>query len=298
MVPPSEAALDTRAAELVCETDRDGNALEGLVFEDEDHLLFVSAPSCHVSRLELSTGRIETICELPAGSHPAGLRIASDGSYYVACLGPESGGFIAHVSHAGALEHLLFEGAGFHIDDVLFDGRGGLFFTDMNGSASRPTGGIYHVAHIGGALEPVLANVCMANGIALEPDGRTLWATAMGSGTLYRLQLSEDLSHIEPYGTSMPYSFIGCNGPDSCELDHAGNLYVALFNQGRYLVFAPNGVPRGQIVIPGREDGRMLWTTHSAERPGTDEIYVCASDEQSGVSAIYRARSYAAAPAE
>lgn len=295
-IPPQESLLETVTAELVCEIDRGGNALEGLIFEDADHLLFVSAPDCRLARLDLRTAAVETICVLPTGSHPAGLRIAADGRYYVACLGPDSGGFIAVISPEGAIERLLFDGAGYHIDDVVFDGRGGFFFSDMGGSAQCPTGGVYHVSEPGATVEPVLTNRCMANGIALEPDGHTLWVTEFGAGILYRLRLQDDLATIEPYGTSMPYSFIGCGGCDSCELDAAGNLYVAIFGQGRYLVFAPNGVPRGQIAIPGRDRGRMLMTTHAAMRPGTDEVYVCASDEQSGLSAIYMAHGYTVQP--
>ena len=58
------------------------------------------------------------------------------------------------------------------------------------------------------------------------------------------------------------YYFTGHEGPDSCCIDSDDNLYVAMYGQGRVLVFNKRGYPIGQILMPGRDDGKMLRTTH------------------------------------
>lgn len=298
-LPPAERSLETVTAELVCIVDRGFNALEGTVFDEEGNLLFVSAPDCRVLKLSMETGAVEVVARIPKGAHPAGLDIAPDGRLFVACLGtPADGGFIAVVDRATAsIEHLLFEGRGFHIDDVLFEGDGGFYMSDMAGSAQDPSGGVYHVRADLETVEPVFTRRVMANGIALSSDERTLWVTELGANTLWRLGLAEDRVSIEPYATARLYQFTGGNGCDSCTLDAAGNLYVALFGQGRFIVFAPNGVPFRQVVVPGRAEGRMLETTHIAMRPGTDELYLCTGDGQTGETAIYRAPGLCVEPA-
>lgn len=63
--------------------------------------------------------------------------------------------------------------------------------------------------------------------------------------------------------------------------------------QGRFLVFNPNGFPIGNILLPGREHGDMLKSTHAALRPGSDDIYLCSADLETGTSAIFVAKAYA-----
>ena len=67
---------------------------------------------------------------------------------------------------------------------------------------------------------------------------------------------------IQPFGATIPYYFTGHEGPDSCCIDSDDNLYVAMYGQGRVLVFNKRGYPIGQILIPGRDEGHMLRSTH------------------------------------
>lgn len=61
------------------------------------------------------------------------------------------------------------------------------------------------------------------------------------------------------------------------------------------MIFNKHGFPIGQILIPDRKEGRMMTSTHVAIRPGTKEAYICTTDSESGVAAIYRAGVYATA---
>ena len=49
---------------------------------------------------------------------------------------------------------------------------------------------------------------------------------------------------------------------DSVCIDSDDNLYVAMYGQGRVLVFNKRGYPIGQILMPGRDEGKMLRSTH------------------------------------
>ena len=61
---------------------------------------------------------------------------------------------------------------------------------------------------------------------------------------------------IAPFGATIPYYFTGHEGPDSVCIDSDDNLYVAMYGQGRVLVFNKRGYPIGQILMPGRDEGK------------------------------------------
>jgi lactonase len=134
----------------------------------------------------------------------------------------------------------------------------------------------------------------MANGVALSPDGKELWATEFSRNLLHRVELAE-ATKIGPFGTAVAYHFTG-PAPDSMRADNDGNLYVAIYGQGRVLVFNRNGIPIGQVLLPGREEGHNLSSTSMAIRPGTDDLYIVTNDGKGGQGAtIFHARAFTTA---
>lgn len=138
---------------------------------------------------------------------------------------------------------------------------------------------------------PVLPGMAVANGIALSEDGHTLWATEFASNRLHRVALSAPAT-IAPFGTAVPYHFIGGH-PDSARTDSAGNVYVALYPQGRVLVFNRRGLPVAQILLPGRDHGHNLHSTSIVIQPGTDDLYIVSNDGEQGDRGawIFRAKA-------
>ena len=65
------------------------------------------------------------------------------------------------------------------------------------------------------------------------------------------VELEEDHVHIPPFGAFVCHYFEGMSGPDSCCIDAEGNLYVALFEQGAYLIFDLQGVYLNELEVPG-----------------------------------------------
>lgn len=145
-----------------------------------------------------------------------------------------------------------------------------------------------------GTITPVLPRPAMANGVVLSPDGKALWATEFSRNFLHRVELA-DATTPAPFGTAVAYHFTG-PAPDSMRVDSDGNLYVAVYGQGRVLVFNRNGIPIGRVLLPGREGGHNLRSTSLAIRPGTDDLSIVTSDGNGGQGAtIFHAEAFAKA---
>ena len=132
----------------------------------------------------------------------------------------------------------------------------------------------------------------MANGVARSPDGKQLWATEFGRNLLHRIELA-DATTITPLGSAIAYQFTG-PAPDSMRADADGNVYVAVYGQGRVLAFNPNGIPIGQVLLPGREQGHNLQSTSMAIRPRTNDLYIVTNDGNGGQGAtIFHTTAFA-----
>ncbi len=172
--------------------------------------------------------------------------------------------------------------------------HGGIYFSDFRGISTEPKGGAYYVSPDFKTITPVLPHLAMANGIALSPGGTELWITEFARNLLHRVVLAAPVD-IAPVGTAISYHFIG-PAPDSMRADSDGNLYVAIYGQGRVLAFNKNGIPIGQILLPARDEGHNLQSTSMAIRPGTNDVYIVTSDGNGGQGAtIFHAKVFAKA---
>jgi lactonase len=290
-LPASERNLPTVTAEPYFKVSDKAFAIEGPSFDRQGNLLFVDIYGGRLLRLspklELST--VYTDNKLT----PAGVAIHRDGRVFLAGVGDFKTGAVVAVDPDGRNPTtIIAPGAGYVPDDLVFDDRGGFYFTDFKGSATSPTGGVYYVTPDFKTTTPILPNMAMANGVALSPDDKTLWATEFSAGRLHRVDLTGP-GAIAHFGTSTPYQFVG-RSPDSMRTDADGNIYVAIYHQARILVLNPTGVPIGQILIPGREGHHFLKTTSLAFKPGTRELYIVARDELGDRGTmIFRARGFA-----
>jgi lactonase len=82
------------------------------------------------------------------------------------------------------------------------------------------------------------------------------------------------------------YYSAGSPGPDSNKVDSDGNLYQCIMGQGRIVVLNAQGIPVASVIIPGRDEGKLLRTTNLAFKPGTAEGYITTSGR--GGAWIYR----------
>ena len=84
---------------------------------------------------------------------------------------------------------ILAPEAGYVPNDLVFDPQGGLYMSDFRGTSTLALGGVYYFPPALDTMAPVLPGLCMANGVALSPDGKVLWSTEFGAGRLHRAEL-------------------------------------------------------------------------------------------------------------
>jgi lactonase len=290
-IPQADINLPTITAQPWFKVSSEGLQLEGASFDRQGNLLFVEVFSGQVFKLT-TEGKLEVIVQKnELGS--AGLAIHKDGRLFVAGLGnfKDTGNLTVYSPDGSGKQEIIAANQHYLIDDLVFDSTGGFYFTDFKGTSTEPTGGVYYVPADLKSVLPILPNLAIANGIALSPDGKTLWVTEFATGLLHRIEL-KDAHTIAPFGESVVYRFNGPS-PDSMRVDQDGNLYVAMYTQGRVMVLNPNGLPIGQILLPDRESGHFLRSTSLAIKPGTNELYLVASDGESGKgSAVFRANGF------
>lgn len=297
-IPACERDLPTVTAEPFYKVADKPMALEGPAFDRQGNLLFVEIYGGRLLRLSPDR-RLDTVFT-EENLNPSGVAIHKDGRIFVAACGAknsrgyfDAGSVIAMNPDGSQRQTILAPHAGYVANDLVFDSHGGFYLSDFRGSSTRAEGGVYYFAPDLKTITPVLPGLCMANGVALGPNGKVLWATEFGACRLHRAELSGP-GRISQSGASVPYQFIG-PGPDSMRADSDGNVYVAMNRQGRILVFSSYGIPIGQILLPGRERDHFLRCTSLALTPGSRDLFIVARDEVGGGGTmIFKARGLAA----
>ena len=152
-------------------------------------------------------------------------------------------------------------------NDVTIAADGTVYFTDPNYQrANRPDEmsgmtGVFRVRD--GVVELVDGTLAQPNGIALAPDGATLYVAATATNQIFRYPIDPD----GRIGARTPFATIST--PDGVTVDCAGNLYWVSNNEGVIHVFAPDGRRLGTIsagrnstnVAFGGPDRRTLFIT-------------------------------------
>lgn len=293
-----ENQLQTVTAEPWLEISKEALQLEGLCFDREGNLYLLEVFGGRVFKVSLPEKTIETVFGENT-MNPAAIKIHKDGRLFLCVLGDlnssiGSGGVYAIQPDGSNMEEIIAPREKYAVDDMVFDRKGGFYFTDFRGHHFDPLGGVYYVSPDFNSVTPIAKNLASPNGISLSKDEKSLWITETNANRLNRIELLDDGVTIAPYGSSVPYYFSGYDGPDSCCIDTDDNLYVAMYEQGRVLVFNKNGCPIGQILLPGRENGHMLRSTHPAFIPETNELIICSNDPVGGGGSwLFRAKGFA-----
>jgi lactonase len=293
-IPPSERNLQTVVAEPWFKVSDTPMVLEGACFDRNGDLLFTDVYDGRVLRLTSEKQLSVVFTKDKLG--PGGLAIHKDGRIFITGVGDlrGSGSIVAIAPDGSAMQTIVPVSAGYLPNDLVFDRNGGFYFSDFRGASTDPRGGVYYVPPDRKTITPVLPHISEANGIALSPDGNRLWTTEFGSNRLLRTDL-ESPAQIALIGTAVPYYFTGA-APDSMRVDSDGNVYVAMYSQGRVLVFNRDGIPIGQVPLPGRDEGHNLQSTSMAIKPGTNDLYIVTNDGNEGQGAtIFHSEVFAKA---
>lgn len=289
-IPAAERGLKTETAKRWLRVSDEQQELEGAAFGFDGRLYFCNENLCSVMKVTKDK-KIEKVLTLD-GYLPGGVAFGSDGRMYVAALNTQEGrGFVASVKPDGMdFRYEVPVEAGYVPNDLALDSRGGFYFSDFKGSDAEPTGGVYYAAP-DRKVTPVIKNLAKANGVALSPDESVLWATEFERGRLHRAIL-EAPAKVWDLGRYVAYNFIG-PAPDSMRADADGNVYVAMYWQGRVMIFNKNGIPIGQALLEDRGDAQIA-STSLAINPDRKEMYIVGRVIKKGEGAwIYKSPSFA-----
>lgn len=221
-------------------------------------------------------GQVEVVATLGGG--PNGAAIGPDGACYVANNGGFSwrrdpqgllfpagaatdrpAGRIDRVDlGSGRFETLYAECNGIPLsapNDLVFDDRGGFYFTD-NGrhlTRNRDFGGLYYARADGSSITEVVFPLDSPNGVALSPDGKTVYVAL----TTWRMLLAFPIlapGRVEHAPGFIPGRVVASVGGldlfDSMAVDDAGNLNVATVVNGGVLTVAPDGKVVARTAMP------------------------------------------------
>jgi len=133
-------------------------------------------------------------------------------------------------------------------NDLAFDVYGNLYFTDPGSSTlDNRTGDLYLYSQTG-ELVRLDRGYAMCNGIAVGPDGKTLYMDETLTRRVYRFELESD---GEVRDRAVFAELQGGLGPDGMAFDVEGNLYVAHWGKGCVAVLDPEGELIGELPTIG-----------------------------------------------
>jgi len=215
--------------------------LEGPVFDRHGNLYVTDIPFGRIFRID-PQGEWELVAEWDG--EPNGLKFLDDRHLLVADY---RNGLMACDVTTGDVRPYLerrnserFKG----VNDLVFDGRGNLYFTDQGQTGLHdPTGCLYRLTP-DGRLDRLLDKVPSPNGVALSPDERVLYLGVTRANQVWRVPLLADgsVAKVGAFFTSY-----GPSGPDGLAVDERGRVIVA--NPGLGVVWVLNTRAEPELVL-------------------------------------------------
>ena len=254
---------------------------EGPIALADGSVLLVEIARGTLSRVT-PDGRITVVADLGGG--PNGAAIGPDGAVYVCNNGgfrwgteadgthrpvgqadDYSGGRIERVDlGTGHFERLYDTVGGLALrgpNDIVFDAHGGFYFTDLGKvrDTELDRGGIFYGQPGGTAVHAIARPVMTPNGIALSPDGATLYYAETEGARLWAFDVTgpgrvERAPWPSPTGARLIAASPGGHWQrfDSMAVDALGNLCIATLMHGGITIVSPDGSMTSHVPLPDR----------------------------------------------
>jgi gluconolactonase len=133
-------------------------------------------------------------------------------------------------------------------NDIVFDGDGGFWFTDLGKARERDRdqGGIYYARADGSLIREVVHPILTPNGIGLSPDDKVVYVAETEGGRLWAFDIvgPGEIARA-PWPSPHGGRFVGAMGVyqrfDSLAVEACGNVCVATLANPCITVIAPDG---------------------------------------------------------
>lgn len=136
---------------------------------------------------------------------------------------------------------------GNRLNDAVVGAAGRIWFGSMDDGEEAATGRLY--VHDGGRVrDSGLAPVCITNGPAVAPDGRTLYHTDTLGRVIHAVPLRDDGTLGSPRVFAQIDAADGW--PDGCTVDAEGGLWTGLWGGWRARRYAPDGLVDREVRFP------------------------------------------------
>jgi lactonase len=175
-----------------------------------------------------------------------------------------------------------FKDRAFKPNDLCFDNRGNIYFSDFVGTPAKPTGAIYRLdaAEDYSVLHVTADELCTPNGVSFSPDFSILWTSESLRNDVTRVAITPDGNRHPHFSAQLAtYHNSGYPHVDSNSVDADGNVYQAIMEGGRAIVLNDQGIPTHNILLSDRDEGLRMKTPNLAIRPGKSEGYMVACGE-------------------
>lgn len=235
--------------------------IEGINVDAEGTLWMVGYLAGEILRVEGD----QCVAVGEAGGAPNGAKFDADGNLIVA---DREQGLMSVDTETGERTLLVsqikteqFRG----LNDLAIDDEGGIYFTEPYGSnAIDRTGRVFYLPPGEGVQPQVFLNgMSFPNGVAISPDGETVYVAEFGQN---RIIAAPRVNPASIHG--IPYVFArmeGGTGPDGLTVDADGNVYAAHFGAGEVVIYDVQGFEYGKLRLP---EGAANFTTNLALHNG------------------------------
>ena len=257
--------------------------IEGPMWK-EGKLWFSDVRMDKVRTYDPKTGKVTVILNDSGGVKNAppdknfgsnGMITDKDGSILLTRM---AAGTIEKMGDKGGLKPFLSKYQGKRLNspnDLVFGPDGALWFTDppyglekMDADPKKELKFNAVWRYAGGKLTPVITDMAAPNGIALSPDGKTLYVSNSQPDMhlrAYDVGADGKLSNMRKL-ISWPGS--APDVPDGMKVDSAGNIWAT--GPGGIRIITPQGKVLGQLIVPEivanigfAEDGKTVYLTGS-----------------------------------
>lgn len=173
-------------------------------------------------------------------------------------------------------------------NDFAADRKGGIYFSASGPWESEPIVGKIFYLSAKGTIRMVADDLHYANGLALPPDGATLYVAESEAYRIIHFQVGEDgslsdrrlfvrLNDLVPKAAPGMY-------PDGLEVDSAGNLWIGQYSSGQILEVSAEAALLRTLEVPSAAapnlvlgaDDKVLYVTavdDTTEAPWPGKVY-------------------------